>query len=52
MTPHDITTHSNIVYDRSHQSVLQHNVSYISVDHKTLHMMYEILPDEQQQLRQ
>ena len=41
-------TQSNIAYDSSHQPVLQHNVSYISVDHKTLDMMYEILPDEQQ----
>ena len=49
MTPHDITTQSNITYDRSQQPVLQHNVLYISVDHKTLDMMYEILPGEKKQ---
>ena len=49
MTPHDVTTQSNITYDRSHQPVLHHNVSYISVDNKILDMIYEILPGEQQQ---
>ena len=49
MTSHDDTVLCNIAYDRSHQPVLQHNVSYVSVDHKTLDMMYEILPGEQQE---
>ena len=49
MTTHDITVQSSIAYDRSHQPVLQHNISYVSVDHKTLDMMYEILPGEQQE---
>ena len=49
MTPHDVTAQSNITYDRSQQPVLQHNVSYTSVDDKTVNVMYEILPGEQQQ---
>ena len=39
----DITVQFNITYDISQQPVLQHNVLYISVDYKTLDMMYEIL---------